>query len=125
MAWRPECTPLGIDGKPYTYPRVLEDGSCKIDSNSSKIYYILLDLYADELEARWRELRASILTAEHIQSLFDEFAAGIPSEAFAQEDKRWKSIPYASANRSNMYQATVKQFSYLDEFFDNFNKEQA
>ena len=123
MWW--EGTPLGINGKPYTYPRVLEDGSYKIDSNSSKIYYILLDLYAEELEARWRELRASILTADHIQALFDEFAAGIPSEAFAQEDKRWKSIPYASANRSNMYEATVKQFSYLDEFFNNFNKEQA
>jgi hypothetical protein len=114
-------TPIGTPGvvTKDVYPSWNEDGSYDIPGNASKMYHILIQYYGDRVEARWTELRQSIITAENITSLFDSFLSDIPDVVFYSESLCWKDIPYAELNRSNMYKPTEEQIIRLDDFFCN------
>lgn len=103
------------------YPS-LDSGSFGLDQHASKMFYVLLKYYPDEVESRWKSLRETVITMENIEKLFEDFFSLIPEEAFEGEDAKWKDIPHAKENRTNMYEATEKQLERLDEFFYNFNK---
>ena len=122
MWW--EGTPIGTPNTIVTknmYPSLNEDGTYNISLNASQVYHVLIQYYADELEARWTELRKSIITVENITRLFDEFFALIPDDAFYLDSKRWPNIPYFALNRTNMYKATEEQLTRLDAFYYSFN----
>ena len=103
-----------------TYPSIVEQGSFNIPG--MKLYTILIECFADEVEERWIELRQSILTIENTTKVFNEFFAKIPDVAYESDALKWEGIPYIDVNRTNMYEATVEQLARLDEFFYSFNK---
>ena len=117
MWW--EGTPIGTPGVTTRdmYPSWNEDGSYDIPGNGSKMYHILIQYYGDQVEARWAELRESIITIENITSLFKDFMSDIPEVAYYSDALRWTNIPYIDANRGNMYEATQDQLARLDDFF--------
>ena len=112
-------TPIGTEGveTKNIYPSWNEDGSYDIPGNASNMYHILIQYYGERVEARWTELRQSIITVENVTALFDDFLSDIPDVVFYSESLRWKDIPYAELNRSNMYQPTKEQIARLDDFF--------
>ena len=87
------------------------------------VQHIIIQLYADELEARWSELRQEIITVQNVSQLFNEFFALIHDDAFYLDSKRWPNIPYFSTNRTNMYKAFEEQLARVDAFCYNFNKQ--
>lgn len=124
MWW--EGTPIGTPDTIATknmYPSITEDGSYSISLNSSMVQHIIIQLYADELEARWSELRQEIITVQNVSQLFNEFFALIHDDAFYLDSKRWPNIPYFSTNRTNMYKAFEEQLARVDAFCYNFNKQ--
>ena len=104
----------------YVAPEITEDG--ELDIPGSKLYEILITCYADEVEARWDELRKDVLSIENISEKFDEFFAEIPDVVYVSEQQKWEEIPFAKNNLSNMYAAAEQQLARLDEFFHTFNK---
>ncbi len=53
----------------------------------------LLNLFTERVLERYAQLRASVLTEEHILSVFDEFFAEIPSEVYGAEHAKWPDAP--------------------------------
>jgi len=111
--------PWGGDVNPL-YPKITEGGEIKVAN--ARLYEVLISCYADEVEARWKELRASVLTVENISKKFDEFFEKIPDVVYSSELEKWTEIPYATTNYTNMYKAVEMQFIRLDDFFDTFNQ---
>ncbi len=50
-------------------------------------------LFADEIKARYAELREEFLTKEKILARFNEFEALIPEASFAAEQAKWGQLP--------------------------------
>lgn len=119
MFW--DGTPVDEITACSVYPS-LSSNSFGLDGHASQMFHVLLKFYPDEVEARWSSLRKTVITMENIEKLFEDFFSLIPEEAFRAEDAKWKNIPYAAENRTNMYDATEKQLKRLDDFFYNFNK---
>ncbi len=87
----------------------------------NKLYKILLSYYADEVEARYRELRTSILACENTEACFGAFFARVAEIAYQSDIQKWPGIPGQATNRTNMLAATKAQLERLDEFFYHFN----
>lgn len=104
------------------YPVYYGNGYFDTGYHSSQLYDVLLRYFPDEVEARWTELRKDVINMDNITNLFDDFFSLIPAEVYGAEDSKWKGIPFAEENRTNMYEATEKQLKRLDDFFYNFNK---
>lgn len=104
------------------YPVNYGNGYFNAGYNASQMYYALLCYFPDEVEARWTQLRKDVINMDNITNLFDDFFSLIPDEVYGAEDSKWKGIPFAKENRTNMYEATEKQLTRLDEFFYSFNK---
>ncbi len=119
MFW--DGTPVDEVNACSVYPS-LNSNSFGLDQHASQVFHVLLRYYPDEVEARWKELRETVITMENIEKLFEDFFSLIPEEAFKAEDAKWKNIPHSKENRVNMYDATEKQLERLDDFFYNFNQ---
>ncbi len=102
----------------YSVPSLNSAGQL---TTGNRLYQVLIRLYADEVEARWTELRKSVLTAKNTNRHFDDFFSGIPDVAFTSESQKWTGIPYAQQNRTSMYNFTKQQTARLDAFFYSFN----
>lgn len=102
------------------YPYLTEDG--EIQTTSCRLYQVMVDCFADEVEARWAYLRQEILTVENTEKIFSEFFALIPEIAYTSDAARWTEVPYPDVNRGNIYSETEAQLQRLDAFFYNFNK---
>lgn len=93
----------------------------KLTGNKNQLHDILILCYADEVEARWNELRGSVLTYSNVSEKFDAFFAKIPDIVYTSEHEKWKEIPNAKANLTNMYSATEQHLTRLDTFFGNLS----
>lgn len=103
------------------YPTLNELGEI-VMIEQNKMYQVLFECYADDLEARWAELREEILTVENAENLFNSFFALIPEIVFKSEAEKWVDLPYVDTNRNNMITYLTEQLQRLDAFFYNFNK---
>ena len=103
-----------------TYPTISSSGKVKVAD--AKLYEVLISCYADEVEARWRSLRSSVLTLDNISKKFDDFFAAIPDIVYYSDQEKWDEIPYAKTNLANMYASVEQQLARLDDFFYNFNQ---
>ena len=103
-------------------PTVNAAGYIGLEPTASKLYTILIQCFADEVEARWRFLRQDILTVENASKIFDEFFEKIPKEAYGQDFEKWPSVPYFDNNLKSMYRFLEAHTPRLDKFFNNFNK---
>ncbi len=112
--------PIGTSDTWNTYPTKDNNGIISVPGN--RIYKALFACFADEIEARYAELRQDILTIENTTEYFDEFFAKIPDIAYVSDSQKWEKIPNADENRKNMYQATKDHIERLDDFYYNFNK---
>lgn len=59
----------------------------------------LIENYSAEIKARYKELRADVLSSHNIQSLFNGFAAQIPAFVYTAEAQRWPGEPGLTDNR--------------------------
>ncbi len=100
-------------------PTYKSNGAIKVDN---MMYQILLTYFADEVEARYRELRASILTYENTAKCFNVFFDRVPEVAYQTEWQNWPHQPGRDTNRTNMLAATEAQLRRLDKFFYTFNR---
>ena len=118
---------ISWSGEPETshrYPKFAEDGS--ISAPGCKMYYVLLTVFADEVEARYNFLREDILTAENTKSYFDAFYSQVPMAAYDADRARWinepaKYQPFYYDNLTNYEEAINAQLNRLDSFFEAFN----
>lgn len=100
-------------------PTVKSDGSLSHWIRFNLLWEKLLKYYAPEIKARYKELRGSILEAEHIKKEFETFMKPIPDIVWQSELQRWSSIP--SSRADHLFQ--VYSFSYahlqeMDAFID-------
>ena len=103
-------------------PTVNAAGYIGLEPTASKLYTILIQCFADEVEARWRFLRQDILTVENASKIFDEFFEKIPKEVYGQDFEKWPYVPYFDNNLKSMYRFLEAHTPRLDRFFNNFNK---
>ena len=121
--WNGDLVPndAGGNGTPKnTFPSINSNGSLNIPG--SKMYSILIKCFPNEVEARYRELRKSVLNINNTRATFEEFFALIPDSAYNSDFEKWEEIPGQETNLNNMYQSTVVQIQRLDDFFLRFNK---
>lgn len=121
--WDGQAVPPNADGSgspKNTYPSINSNGSLKIPG--SKLYSILIKCFPDEVEARYRDLRKTVLNIKNTRVVFGEFFALAPLAAYNSDYEKWESLPGTDTNKDNMYDATISQIQRLDDFFLNFNK---
>ena len=109
----------------YRHPSLAANGG--VSAPGCKMYYILLTVFADEVEERYTFLRQEILTVENTKKHFDEFYAQAPMGAYDSDRARWLNVsawchPFYYTNLTNYEAATKESLSRLDKFFYNFNK---
>ncbi len=115
----------------HVYPEYNDDGTIRDITNVNKMYEILVTYYADEVEARYIDLRENLLTPEHTGEMFDAFFAEIHEIAYISDMKKWNQpdntflIPYTfgERNKSSMVTATSEQLERLDAFFLHLKRE--
>ena len=111
----------GGSGAPRnTFPVLNSNGNMTIPG--SKMNSILIKCFPDKVEARYRELRKSVLNINNTRAVFSEFFALVPNSAYLSDFEKWEEVPGTETNLDNMYQSTVSQLQRLDNFFLNFNK---
>lgn len=66
-----------------------------------KLFNLLCNHKADEIKARYNELRAGAMSEANVAHEFNEFTALIPKPYFDEEPKLWASIPATSANNAS------------------------
>ncbi len=106
---------LSWDGTPATdrfKPRPNQTG---LGWAGNQMYEILIRVYPEAVEARYRELRQTIYTPEYVQGIFDEFMSQIPEVAYLSDWEKWPSIPCTDTNLENMSAAIETQIALLDE----------
>ena len=111
----------GGSGAPKnTFPALHSNGGMTIPG--SKMYSILIKCFPDEVQARYLELRKSVLNIKNTRAVFAEFFALVPNSAFLSDFEKWEEVPGTETNLDNMYLSTISQIQRLDYFFLNFNK---
>ncbi len=109
-----------------TYPYITSDGRLKI--TGCKMYEVLCKCFSEEVEARYRELRKTVLNDSNTRAMFDKFFDQAHEIAYASDFERWNmpdmstNIPYryGKQNKDSMYKATHDQLARLDAFFYKF-----
>ncbi|MBQ4064911.1 MAG: hypothetical protein IJD10_02310, partial [Clostridia bacterium] len=97
------------------------DGVGNMSVPGMKLYRVLTDCFADEVEARWIELRAGVLSNDNIKKTFKAFTDQIPEIAYTTDALKWKKVPYPDVNRTNIISEAERQLALLDAFYLNFN----
>lgn len=88
----------------------------------NKLYEKLIELYFDDIQERYIELRSDVLSLSNIEDTFTEFFNSIPKIVRNAEKEKWTSVP--NQNKSNLSQIlnfTHLRLTVLDEYFI-FNK---
>lgn len=80
----------------------------------------LFDNFGDEVIARYRELRADVLSVENTRAAFEEFFASIPEVLSAAEKETWHVPLSGSDTPKRLYQFLEDRTPLLDAFFDEF-----
>ncbi len=118
ISWK--GTPLTVsnaDAVPV-YPSITEGG---LSIPGLQLYSVLIECYPNEVEARWIELRQSVLSMDNVKKTFNSFFDRIPEVAYTSDADKWTKVPYPDVNRTNIFSSTEEQLERLDAFFYHFN----
>lgn len=78
----------------------------------------MISNYADQIHARYAELRETVLSYANIERLFNEYASGIGNIVYNAEKDRWPSQPGISGNTiSQCLSFAKKHLNYLDNLY--------
>lgn len=126
--------PLGTtkeDGLPQnTFNTVPDFVNGKLKNGGNRMWEALLNYYPDEVQARYTDLRKTILNLKNTHTLFENFFEKIDEMAYISDIDKWDtesnnnkiSYTFADVNRTNMYSQTEAQLKRLDAFFYNLVK---
>lgn len=84
---------LQWDGKKFLRPN---SGTSVMFVNYAadhRLMELILRFKTNALKARWKELRADLLSEGRLERQFENFTAGIPSRLLDEDVRRWPSIP--------------------------------
>lgn len=70
--------------------------------NTHRVAELILTHKLDALKARYKALRASVLSEDNVATMFINFAAQIPLAALVEDNRIWPTVP--STNVSNVHQ---------------------
>lgn len=113
-AYDMDCTHgLDWDGKKYYAANVGIDFTPDAQHTVDRL---IMTYKKDALKQRYTLLRKSVLSDDHVATLFANFIGCIPSSVYAEDAKRWPSIPNTSTN--NLHQIVdyyCRRASMLDK----------
>lgn len=79
----------------------------------------LLNIFSEEIAARYWELRKGILSDKNIKKMFNDFMNSIPDDVWAEELKRWPDIPSADiTSLDQIGQFMAERTVLLDNFYE-------
>ena len=81
-----------------SFPDMREEWSTFSKLRGNLLFERLLDNYADEIAARYLELRENVLSLANVKRLFTEFLGGIPAIVRDADALRWPAAPCRAQN---------------------------
>ena len=88
-------------------------------SDGNLLFKRLIDNCSEEIEARYAELRQSILSNSNIQMLFASFFADIPQVMYTAESEKWTGVPSQDVNNFDQIIGFAKaRTEYLDNYYN-------
>lgn len=116
--------PIVEDGSVATHkpilPTISSSGSFTFEDRP--LYNALARCFPERVEARWWELRETVLSMENIEKEFSEFINQIPDVAYESDSAKWDGIPSPETNNyEGIIGYTSRHLARIDEFFEKFN----
>ena len=106
---------LNFDGSGFYAPNF---NAAYTVSGGNNLFQKVSRIYKNEMAARYRELRQSVLTYENIDAHFAEFFAGIPQVCYTADFAKNPGIPKKDVNSYGQIMGFVKErLAYLDSYF--------
>ena len=78
-------------------------------AETSRLWELIKRFKTDALKARYKALRANVLSESRIMQYFENFAWAIPAPVLLEDVKRWPSIPGSSVNTIDQIGRFVRQ----------------
>ncbi len=90
-----------------------------VQRNYHVLWNRLFACYREEIQSRYAELRADVLSLENIERTFSNFMDEIPEEIYLSDSKKWNEIPSAEENRDLdvIMDYMKKRAAAMDAFF--------
>lgn len=105
------------DGKSYTTSSFKDLVNHK---ETSALYNLLLTNYKENVQNRWRELRANVFSTDNLITSIYNHAVKIPAETLNYEKKRWPGIPGTQTNNiSQICNWLEKRLKLIDNQIDS------
>ncbi len=102
-----------------TLPYISKNGTIRFQ-HSNNLYKKVFLNFRSEIKARYKELRATVLTPENIRLQFELFSSAIPEMVREADDEIWPHLPGKSNNNINQITSfATKQLTMLDEIIYN------
>ena len=103
---------LWWDGSKFIEPYT-RDVTIEHFSGRHRIMELINKYKSEELHARYKQLRETVMSEEQVALAFTNFGAAIPSTVFAEDAKKWPTIPSTSVNNTdqilNFYRMQVRK----------------
>ncbi len=84
-----QWTGKGFDGS-KGYPNLTD--------YNHKVMELIKQYKAEELKARYKEIRNSVMSEDNLYLMFTNFGANLPTPVLAEDVKKWTTIPSSSVN---------------------------
>ena len=85
---------------------------------SSLLFKKLVECYPNELQARYTELRETVLSNENIINEFEKFINSAPAEAWEREQTKWPNIPSKQYGIDQIKEHVLKRGNYIDSVME-------
>ena len=85
---------------------------------SSLLFKKLVECYPNELQARYTELRETVLSNENIINEFEKFINSAPAEAWKREQTKWPNIPSKQYGIDQIKEHVLKRGNYIDSVME-------
>ena len=100
-----------------TWQGELENTYGWVIGTESMLWKRLIEVFPNEIAARWYRLRNDIFTEESVKNEFDKFINSIPEETYNKDRQRWENIPGYDKNQINEF--IEFRLPYFDEYVNN------
>lgn len=111
---------LQWDGKKFLRPNSGTSVMFVNYASDHRLMELILRFKTNALKARWKELRADLLSEGRLERQFENFAAGIPSRLLDEDVRRWPSIPSSAVCDINQILRWLHlRLKIVDELVDN------
>lgn len=91
---------------------------------SSLLFQKLLECFPNEVQARYKELRETVLSNENIISEFEQFINSVPDEAWEREQTKWTNIPSKDYGINQIRTHVLERGNYIDSVMEQLVIEQ-